>query len=44
MWVLLLLFAAALVGLGVALARTVRADGLGHRPPPRGAVESGWSA
>ncbi|WP_043598990.1 hypothetical protein [Cellulomonas flavigena] len=24
-----------LAGTAVALARTVRADGLGHRPPPR---------
>ncbi|WP_269082301.1 hypothetical protein [Cellulomonas sp. FA1] len=41
MWVFLVLLAAVAVGGAVALVRTVRADGLGHSPPPRTDVEPG---
>lgn len=40
----LLLLAAAAAALAVVLVRTVRADGLGHRPPPRSDVDPGGLA
>ncbi|WP_456846244.1 hypothetical protein [Cellulomonas sp. P5_C6] len=33
-WIWLLIAIAVLAGIVVALVRAVRADGLGHRPPP----------